>query len=96
MEEGRTVKSERWNLRVTPAQDEVVRRVVGETGESLNDYVVRHVVAAAHEDLADRQVFALDDAAWTEFQALLDRPPVFKPKLATLLSSPSVLEQQQR
>ena len=86
-------KTARWNLRVTPAQDAAVRRVVEATGESLNDYVIRHVVEAAHHDLADRRVFAIDDGAWTELQALLDRPPAFKPKLAKLLADRSVLEQ---
>jgi uncharacterized protein (DUF1778 family) len=85
-------KTSRWTLRVTPAQDAVVRRVLDATGESLNDYVVRHAVEAAHEDLADRRVFALDDAAWDELQHLLDRPPVSKPELAELLRKPSVLD----
>jgi uncharacterized protein (DUF1778 family) len=84
-------KSGRWNLRVTPAQDAAVRRVLEASGESLNDYVVRHAVEAAHDDLTDRRVFALDDAAWAELQRLLDRPPVTKPELAKLLTSPSVL-----
>lgn len=85
-------KTGRWNLRVTPAQDAAVRRVIDATGESLNDYVVRHAVAAANDDLADRRVFAIDDAAWVELQHLLDRPPVFKPELAELLANPSVLD----
>lgn len=86
-------KTARWNLRVTPAQDAAVRRVLAANGESLNDYVVRHVIEAAHHDLADRRLFAVDDAAWTELQALLDRPPALKPNLAKLLADPSVLEQ---
>jgi uncharacterized protein (DUF1778 family) len=85
-------KSGRWTLRVTPAQDAVVRRVLDATGESLNEYVVRHAVEAAQDDLADRRVFAIDDAAWVELQHLLDQPPVFKPELAKLLANPSVLE----
>lgn len=89
---GMATKSGRWTVRVTPAQDAVVRRVLETTGESLNDYVVRHAVEAAHDDLADRRVFALDDAAWVELQHLLDRPPVFKPELAKLLAHPSVLD----
>jgi uncharacterized protein (DUF1778 family) len=79
-------------LRVTPAQDAAVRRVLEARGESLNDYVVRHAVEAAHIDLADRQAFVIDPAAWSQLQALLDRPPVFKPELAKLLSEQSVLE----
>lgn len=85
-------KSGRWNLRVTAAQDAVVRRVLDATGESLNDYVVRHAIQAAETDLADRRVFVLDDAAWTELQALLDRPPIPKPELTRLLANPSILE----
>lgn len=88
-------KSNRWALRVTPAQDAVVRSVLEGTGESLNEYVVRHAVNAAHDDLADRRVFAIDDAAWDELQQLLDRPPVHKAALAKLLATPSVLDQSE-
>lgn len=86
-------KTARWSLRVTPAQDAVVRRLLEATGESLNEYVVRHVVEAAEIDLADRRVFVADDAAWAELQALLDRPPTYKPALAKLVGDPSVLEE---
>jgi len=86
------LKTGRWNLRVTTAQDAVVRRVLDATGESLNDYVVRHVVRAAESDLADRRVFTLDDAAWDHLQELLDRPPAPKPELERLLANPSILE----
>ncbi|MFT5223055.1 MAG: hypothetical protein ACI867_001365 [Glaciecola sp.] len=85
-------KTNRWTLRVTPAQDAIVRRVLETTGESLNEYVVRHAIEAAGADLADRRVFMLDDDAWDELQELLDRPPTRKPKLAKLLSTPSALE----
>jgi uncharacterized protein (DUF1778 family) len=52
-------------------------------------------VEAAQADLADRRVFAVDDARWTELQSLLSRPPVRKAKLDELLNAPSVLEQPQ-
>jgi uncharacterized protein (DUF1778 family) len=89
---GVETKGARWSLRVTAAQDAVVRRVLDVTGESLNEYVVRHAVHAAETDLADRRVFVLDDAAWSDLQALLDRPPNPKPELAHLLANPSILE----
>jgi uncharacterized protein (DUF1778 family) len=85
-------KTGRWNLRVTAAQDAVVRRVLDITGESLNEYVVRRAVEAAEADLADRRVFVLNDADWGELQTLLDRPPRPKPELARLLENPSTLE----
>ena len=68
-------KSERWNLRVTPAQDTIVRRVLSATGMSLNEYVVSRTVAAATSDLADRQIFVLEPDAWDELQEILYRPP---------------------
>ncbi len=85
-------KTARWSLRVTQAQDTLVRRLLETTGESLNEYVVRHAVAAAEVELADRRIFALDEKAWNELQAVLDRPAIRKPELDRLLSQPSVLE----
>jgi uncharacterized protein (DUF1778 family) len=49
-------------------------------------------VEAAEADLADRRVFVLEDAAWTELEARLSAPPVFKPRLFKLLENPSVFE----
>ncbi len=89
-------KTERWTLRVTPAQDAAVRRVLEATGESLNEYVVRHAVEAAHMDLADRRVFVVDDVDWAALQEILDRPAVRKPNLELLLGTPSVLESGRR
>ena len=64
------------------------------TGESLNEYVVRHAVEAAHNDLPDRRVSMVDDTTWAQLQAVLDRPPTAKPELAKLLTDDSVLEEQ--
>ena len=40
--------------------------------------------------LADRRMFAIDDAAWGEFLAVLDRPVSHKPRLEMLFAEPSV------
>jgi uncharacterized protein (DUF1778 family) len=86
-------KTERLNLRLTTAQDEVLRRAAEAKGESMSDYVLRHAVEAAETDLADRRVFVVDDAAWDELQQVLNRPPQPAAKLRKLLTTPSVLEQ---
>ena len=87
-------KTERLNLRLTKEQDAVIRRAAEARGESTSDYVLRHAVNAAEMDLADRRVFVVDDAAWTELQALVSSPPAeLSPSLMKLLSSPSVLDQ---
>ena len=82
------------NLRVTPAQDTIVRRVLSATGMSLNEYVVSPTVAAATSDLADRQIFVLKPDAWDEFQELLNRPPAPNPRTTALLGQPSTLEDE--
>lgn len=87
-------KTERWSIRVTPAEDTIVRRVLDNAGVSLNEYVVSRAVAAAADDLADRRVFALTDGAWDELQELLDRPVVAKPRIAALVAEPSVLDRE--
>lgn len=89
-------KTARWTLRVTAAQDAAVRRVLEATGESLNEFVVRHAIEAAHTELADRRVFAIDAAAWAELQAVLDRPPQLRPEMAKLLAGPTVLDTTDR
>ncbi len=68
-----------------------MRRVVDNTGMSLNDYVVSSSVAAATEDLADQRAFSLSPEVWDELQDLLDRPVAAKPKINALLAEPSVL-----
>ena len=87
-------KSARWNIRVTPAQDAMVRAFLERSGESLNDFIARHAVAAAEEALADRRVFLVDDLAWAELQGVLDRPPRRIPELAKLMGRPSVLDEK--
>jgi len=87
-------KSERWNLRVTPTQNTIVRRALETTGMSLNEYVVSRTVAAATDDLADRQIFVLEPPAWDELQGILNRPPAPKPAITALLSEPSTRDDE--
>lgn len=90
---GVATKTERLNLRLTPAQNAVLRRAADARGEAVSDYVLRHAVEAAQVDLADRRVFVADEAAWDELQAALNRTPQPARALRKLLSKPSVLEQ---
>lgn len=43
-------------------------------------------------DLADRSVFFLDDENWDQFNAMLDREPVYNERLAALMNTPTILE----
>jgi uncharacterized protein (DUF1778 family) len=85
-------KTERLNLRLTPAQDAVLRSAAEARGESASEYVLRHAVESAEMDLADRRVFVVDDTAWNELQVLLSAPASMPTPVAKLLVNPTVLE----
>lgn len=51
-------------------------------------------LAHARDVLADRRLFVIDDAAWKEFLAALDRPVVHKPRLAKLFAEASIFDDE--
>ena len=87
-----TTKTERLNIRLTPNQDAVVRRAAEARGESTSEYVLRHAVAAAEMDLADRRVFIVGDIEWAALQSLLSASPSPPERIVKLLTEPSALE----
>jgi uncharacterized protein (DUF1778 family) len=86
------LKSERIDIRTTPAAKETLQRAAAMTHKNVSEFLLDAGLAAATEALADRRLFILDDAQWRDFQAALDRPVSRKPRLAKLLSEPSALE----
>ena len=82
-------KDARLAMRLTPDQDALIRDAAAATGQSLTEFVITAAVTRAEDTLADRRVFRLDDAAWTEFNAILDRPAQRIPELAKLLNEPA-------
>lgn len=82
-------KNARLAMRLTPDQDSLIRGAAEVTGQSLTEFVTTAALARAEETLADRRVFRLDDAAWSEFTAILDRPARRLPELAALLGEPA-------
>lgn len=88
-----TVKDHRLALRVSAEQNALIRAAASARGTTVSDFALSALVTSAQDVLADRRLFMLDDAAWTEFEALLDRPVTHKPKLTKLLNEPSVFDQ---
>lgn len=82
-------KAARLAMRLTPDQDALIRDAAAVTGQSLTEFVTTAAVTRAENTLADRRVFRLDDDAWAEFNALLDRPAQRIPELADLLGEPA-------
>jgi uncharacterized protein (DUF1778 family) len=80
---------QRWDFRVAPETDQLVRQAA-ETGErTLTDFVVDAAVVEAERVLADRTRFTLEPEQWARFVELLDRPPQEKQGLDKLFSQPS-------
>lgn len=82
----RESKDSRINVRLAPSQAALIRRAAEVGKKSLSEFVIGSAAAAAEQVLADRRWFAADDAAWQAFEALLERPAVYKPRLAELLA----------
>ena len=82
-------KHARLAMRLTPDQDALIRDAAAVTGQSLTDFVTSAAVTRAEDTLADRRVFRLNDAAWAEFTAILDRPAKRIPELVSLLNEPA-------
>jgi uncharacterized protein (DUF1778 family) len=85
-------KTERFAVRLTSEQDALIRRAAEVEGTDLTNFTVCATLAHARDVLADRRLFVLDDAAWTEFHAVLDRPVSPKPRLEKLFSEQSIFD----
>ncbi len=86
------LKTERIDIRTTTAAKETLQRAAAIAHKNVSEFLLDAGIAAATDALADRRIFALDDAQWRAFQKALDRPVRSKPRLAKLLSEPSVVK----
>jgi len=81
---------ERWDFRVAPETDRLVRQAAATVEQTLTDFVVDAAVIEAERLLADRTHFALEAEQWDRFVELLDRSPQDNPGLEKLFSRQSV------
>lgn len=85
-------KTKDWKLRVAEDEDRLVKAAVDASEMKFSSFVRSAAVAAAHRILADRRSFELDQRAWEEFSALLERPARVPDGLTELFSKPSVFK----
>ncbi len=81
---------QRWDFRVEPDTDRLVREAAETSQRTLTDFVVDAAVLEAERLLADRTQFVLDSEQWGQFAAALDRPPRDNPGIKKLFAKPSV------
>lgn len=84
--------TQRWDFRVEPDTDRLVRQAAETADRTLTDFVVDAAVIEAERLLADRTHFVLEPRRWEHFVELLDRPPQDNPGLRELFSKPSAFD----
>jgi uncharacterized protein (DUF1778 family) len=80
-------RSERVDLRLTPAAKRTLQRAAAVNDKTLTEFVIDSSLSAAFDTLADRRVFQLDAVQWAAFMAALDMPPSDNPRLRKLLAA---------
>lgn len=79
-------RSERVDLRMTPAAKRTLMQAATAANKTLTEFLLDSGLHAAFETLADRRTFVFDDERWRAFVAELDRPPADNPRLRQLLT----------
>lgn len=88
----RPQRDARLNLRTSARQQHLIRRAAASLDKSVTDFVLESAMSQAERVLTERRLFVLSEAGWNDFTALLDAPVSGTPKLAALLSEPTVFD----
>jgi len=83
---------DRLEVRLTPKAKSMLKRAASVERKTVSAFIVDKGLAAAAETLAERTEFRLSAKQYDAFVAALDAPPKPRPRLQTLLKTPSVLE----
>jgi len=86
----RTIRTEKLDLRLTPAAKRMLTAAAAAERRSVSDFVLDSALGRAEETLSDRRTFLLDAEKWAAFTAALDAPPRELTRLKHLLNEPSV------
>lgn len=92
--ETRTRRTEKLDIRLTPAAKRTLYAAARAAQRSVSDFVLESALVRAEETLIDRRHFGLDTERWQAFMAALDAPPRELPRLQRLFSETSVFERE--
>lgn len=85
-------KTERLELRVTPAVKQMLKNAAKIVGSTISDFTVRAGVEAAHRTIASESMIIMNDEQFAWFSEAMDRPAQVKPGLQKLFSEQTELE----
>ncbi|MDR3569472.1 MAG: DUF1778 domain-containing protein [Syntrophobacteraceae bacterium] len=88
------VKTERLDIRITPAARRLLQQAARERHTTISQFVLESALRSANAVLAERSRLALNAEQWTAFMAALDAPPKSHPRMERLLNEPTILDPQ--
>jgi uncharacterized protein (DUF1778 family) len=86
MSEITEARSERVDLRMTPAAKRTLQQAAAITNKTLTEFLLDTGLNAALDTLVDRKVFQLDEKQWNDFMTALSKAPKDNPRLRKLLA----------
>ena len=89
-----SVKRETLNLRIKPAERELIDRAAKVKGKNRTDFVLEAAHAAAEEALIEQPIIMADREAYQEFLVRLDQAPVSNAALRKTMQTPAPWEQK--
>ncbi len=84
------LKSERLELRLTATQKRTIEQAATISGRSVTEFSVPFLVDQANEVIREDRELHMSEAAWEQFNEILDSPAKSLSGLADLLRRPSV------
>ncbi|WP_413740300.1 DUF1778 domain-containing protein [Sodalis sp. RH14] len=89
-----SAKRETLNLRIRPAERDLIDRAAKAKGKNRTDFVLEAAHAAAEEALIERRIIMADPDAYQEFLARLDQSPAPNAALRKTMQTPAPWEQK--
>ena len=88
----RALRTEKLDLRVSSSAKRTLEAAASVSNRTVSAFVLESALARADEALADRRVFQLSKAKWTEFLAALDAPTRSLTRMQHLLTEPDFFD----
>jgi uncharacterized protein (DUF1778 family) len=85
-------RDQRVAIRLTTQQKNLIEKATSITGGSVTDFAIHAMIDKAQDLLSDQPMFLVDQAAWDEFNRLLDAPPKPVPGMVDLLTTATVAD----
>jgi uncharacterized protein (DUF1778 family) len=87
-------KYETLNLRIKPAERDLIDRAAKVKGKNRTDFVLEAAYAAAEEALIEQRIIMADPDAYQEFLVRLDQAPAPNAALRKTMQTPAPREQK--